>query len=142
MVAMGKNKDLQPWLDYFAMLRTYELKGFLEVKTDRREAFVTRAALLTLLGMDETALAENLAGLQMAESAADLLQRIRGYAGFRSQLGEEYLGENFALHIVKDEEPHDLLCTFLLAKKRNWLGRKQDHIEVVGYDSRETRNEE
>lgn len=121
---MGKNKDLQPWLDYFAMLQTYEEKGYLEVKPDRREAFVTLAALLTLLGMDEAALAESLADQQRLTAAAtDFLQRIRGYAGFRSQLGEEYLGENFALHIVKDEEPHDLLCTVLLTKEK--------HVEVV-----------
>lgn len=122
---MGKNKDLQPWLDYFAMLRTYELKGFLEVKPDRREAFVTRAALLTLLGMDEAELAEGLADQKwLAKSAvARFVRHIRGYAGFRSQQGAQYLDGSFALHIVKDEQPHDLLCTVLLTKEK--------HVEVV-----------
>ena len=120
MVAMGKNKDLQPWLDYFAMLRTFELKGFLEVKPDRHEAFVTQAALLVLLGLDESELAESLADQQRLTAAAtDFLQRIRGYAGFKSLKGEVYLEANFALHIVKDDQPHDLLCTILLTKEKH-----------------------
>ena len=121
---MGKNKDLQPWLDYFAMLRTFELKGFLEVKPDSHEAFVTQAALLVLLGMDEAALAEYLADQKWLTAAAtDLLQRIRGYAGFKSLQGKVYLEANFALHIVKDDQPHDLLCTILLTNEK--------HVEVV-----------
>ena len=42
---MSKRKFLQPWLDYFDMLHTYEQKGYLEVKPDKHEAFITRAAL-------------------------------------------------------------------------------------------------
>ena len=29
---MAKHKDLQPWLDYFDMLHTYEENGFLLMK--------------------------------------------------------------------------------------------------------------
>lgn len=129
-----KHQDLQPWLDYFAILQTYEEKGYLEVTADRHEAFVTQAALLTLLGMDETASIEDITvRRRLTTAASDFLQRIRGYAGFRSQKGEQYLNENFALHIVKDDTPHDLICTILLTTRRNWLRRKKEHIEVISY---------
>ncbi len=44
-----KKTNLQPWLDYFKMLQRYEAKGFLEVKSQEHEAYITRAALLTLV---------------------------------------------------------------------------------------------
>ncbi len=131
------NKDLQPWLDYFKLLQKYEEKGYLEVMADKHEAYVTRAAFLLLLGLDETSIAKTAEQptpqtVQLSD-IADLLQRIRVYAGFRSQQGEQYLDVNFALHVVKDDVPHDLLCTFLLTKKRNWLGRKKEHVEIISY---------
>ena len=129
-----KYQDLQPWLDYFAMLQTYEEEGYLEVAADRHEAFVTQAALLTLLGMDETASVKDITvRRRLITAASDFLQRIRGYAGFRSQKGKQYLNENFALHIVKDDTPHDLLCTILQERKCSWLGRKKERIEVISY---------
>ena len=57
-----KNRDLQPWLDYFGLLRTYEEKGFLEVKPDRHEAYVTQAAMMTLLGIGDPVQTEDVDG--------------------------------------------------------------------------------
>jgi hypothetical protein len=62
-------------------------------------------------------------------------QRIRAYAWWRSH-GEDYLAQPFALHVVKTDEPHDLLCTVLLTYRRVWwklwLG-KADKVEVISY---------
>lgn len=136
-----KPTDLQPWLDYFKMLQTYERNGYLEVMPDKHEAFVTQAALLTLLGTDETTLVEDLADQQrMLTTTTDFLQRIRCYAGFKSQQGEQYLSENFALHIVKDEPPHDMLNTILLTKKQDWLRREKEHIDVISYTEEKKSN--
>ena len=44
-----KHKNLQPWLDYFDMLHTYEQKGYLQMEPQKHETYVTRAALLTLV---------------------------------------------------------------------------------------------
>jgi len=130
----NRTTDLQPWLDYFKLLQTYERNGYLEVMPDKHEAFVTQAALLTLLGTDETTLAEDLADRQqMLTATTDFLLRIRGYAGFKSREGEQYLKSNFALHIVKDNPPHDLLSTVLLTQKPGWFGRRKEHVEVISY---------
>ena len=78
---MSKNKrqDLQPWLDYFRMLQQYEAKGFLEIKPQEHEAYITRAALLTLAGID----VENVQSAAISsqpEALADTLRNIRAYA--------------------------------------------------------------
>lgn len=131
---MGKHKDLQPLLDYFKLLQTYERNGYLEVMPDKHEAFVTQAAFLTLAGVNEATLAKDLADQQrMSTATSDLLKHIRTYAGFRSQQGKQYLAGNFALHIVKDSQPHDLLNTILLTKKLDWLKREKEHIDVISY---------
>lgn len=126
---MSKQKNLQPWLDYFRMLQTYEQKGFLEVQADKHEAYITRAALLTLLGTDETTLADQ----RMLTTITDFLLRIRGYAGFKSQKGEQYISANFALHMVSEDATHAPLCTILLSTKHNRLGRESNHIDVISY---------
>ncbi len=86
---MSKNKhpDLTPWLDYFKMLQRYEAKGFLEVKPAEHEAYITRAALLTLtptpaLPEGEGDAANNLLlqGGQRGAALADTLRNIRAYA--------------------------------------------------------------
>ena len=51
-MSKSKHQDLQPWLDYFKMLQQYEAKGFLEIKPQEHEAYITRAALLTLIPED------------------------------------------------------------------------------------------
>ena len=126
---MRKTKDLQPWLDYFKMLQTYEVKGFLEVKPDKHEAYITQPALFTLIPEDILAQKTD-KGL-----VADVARRIRAYAGWKSQQGESYLYENFALHVVNDTEPHDLISTLLLKKPRQWFRHWHwmDKVEVISY---------
>lgn len=153
-----KRTNLQPWLDYFKMLQQYEAKGFLEVKPQEHEAYVTRAVLLTLTGID----AENVQSAAISsqpETLADTLSRLRAYAAYRwaPAVGQQhpadmndpaaplpdipeaelttYLSQPFAIHIVKEDYPHDLLLTLLLQQKRSWrtAWRTVDTIETIDY---------
>ena len=152
-----KRTNLQPWLDYFKMLRQYEAKGFLEVKPAEHEAYVTRAALLTL--SPTPALPEEEGDAANGKAIHDAVIRLRAYAAFRSApaVGQQhpvdindpdaeipaipieeltaYFSEPFATHIVKEEYPHDLLLTLLLQQKRSWrtAWRTVDTIEVIDY---------
>lgn len=132
-MAAKKNNDLQPWLEYFAMLQTYKQKGYLEVTPDRHEAYITRAALLTL-----TPGGENPAALS-PEAIPDTVRCIRAYAAFCAQQGTGYFTLAFALHVVQDEPPHDLICTVLLTPTRSWrtLWRTREQVEVIDYDQKE-----
>ena len=158
---MAKKKtNLQPWLDYFKMLQQYEAKGFLEVKPHEHEAYITRAALLTLTGID----AENVQSAAISsqpEALADTLSRLRAYAAYRwaPAVGQQhpvdindpdaeipvipieeltaYFSQPFAIHIVKEDYPHDLLLTLLLQQKRTWYGRTKDTIEAIDYTEKE-----
>ena len=156
---MAKKKtNLQPWLDYFKMLQQYEAKGFLEVKPQEHEAYVTRAALLTLTGID----AENVQSAAISsqpEALAATLSRLRAYAAYRwaPAVGQQhpvdmndpdaeipvipieeltaYFSQPFATHIVKEDYPHDLLLTLLLQQKRSWrtAWRTVETIETIDY---------
>ena len=140
---MAKKKtNLQPWLDYFKMLQQYEAKGFLEVKPQEHEAYVTRAALLTLAGIDADDV-QSAATSSQPEALADTLFHLRAYAAWREAAMAEAnsslftlhssLKTPFAVHIVKEDYPHDLLLTLLLQQKRAWYGRTKDTIEVIDY---------
>ena len=131
-----KHKDLQPLIDYFDMLRGYEQSGHLELQQEKHEAYVTQAAIYTMF--PDSGTSEPVSGIVTAKIAQDfpnILHRIHAYAGWKSQQGSDYLTQPFALHVVKDEPPHDLLYTLLLSKKRTrrsaW--RKRDHIEIISY---------
>lgn len=156
---MAKKKtNLQPWLDYFKMLQRYEQKGFLQMNPQEHEAYVTRAALLTLANID----AEDVQSAAMSsqpEALADILSRLRAYAAYRwaPAVGQQhpvdindpdaeipvipieeltaYLSVPFATHIVKEDYPHDLLLTLLLQQKRSWrtAWRTVDTIEAIDY---------
>ena len=148
---MGKkNEDLQPWLDYFGLLQKYEEKGFLEVKPEEHEAYVTRAALWTLLPDGEGSgwrlceipsghanrknLAQLYADTQLyVQSVANC---IRAYAGFRSQQGADYLKKPFALHVVAEDMPHDLVNTIVLTPKKNG----KQNFEVIAYKDKQIVN--
>lgn len=121
-------KDLQPWLDYFDMLRTHERNGLLSVKPTDGEAYVTQSALHAMSeGNDPKQ--------QLKKAVPETARRIRVYAGWLSTQGTDYLNQPFALHVVKDDYPHDLLYTMLLTRRRVWwrLWRKSEHIEVISY---------
>lgn len=120
-----KTVDLQPWLDYFEMLQAYEQKGFLEVNPSRNEAYVTNTALFAM--SDD--------GSPRALAVADTVRRLRAYAGWRSMQGKVYLEQPFAVHIVKDDEPHDLVFTLLVTRRRRWWcpWRRTDRIRTIKY---------
>ena len=128
---MSKRKSLQPWLEYFDMLHTYEQKGYLEVKPEKHEAYITRAALCTL--SPTPALPEG-EGVAADTRVLDTARRLRIYAAYRSSSDADYDKYAFALHVVKEEPPHDVLCTLLLTRKRNWLGIRRERVEVINYD--------
>ena len=157
---MSKNKhqDLQPWIDYFKMLQQYETKGFLEMKPQEHEAYITRAALLTLANIDAVAIQPVTSSLS-DEKLIDLISILRAYAAYRwaPAVGQQhpadmndpaaplpvipeaeltaYLSQPFATHIVKEDYPHDLLLTLLLQQKRSWrtAWRTVDTIEAIDY---------
>lgn len=148
--------DLQPWLDYFKMLQQYEAKGFLEVHPKEHEAYITRAGLLTLSPAPAAPEGEGDAGAN-GEALHSTVTRLRAYAAYRSAhaVGQQYpadmsdpaaplpaipeadltayLSQPFAIHIVKEDYPHDLLLTLLLQQKRTWYGRRKEAIEVIDY---------
>jgi len=151
---MAKYKSLQPWLDYFDLLHTYEQKGYLEVKPDKHEAYITRAALYTLSPTPSIPGGE---GVAADTHIIETVRHIRAYTAYLSAVSvgakypaelsdegvtappipaselKECMDQPFALHIVKEEAPHDLLCTLLLTRKRNWLGIKREKVEAINY---------
>lgn len=157
-MSKSKHQDLTPWLDYFKMLQQYEQKGFLEIKPQEHEAYVTRAALLTL--SPTPALPEGEGDAANGKALADTLSRLRAYAAYRSAhaVGQRhpadmndpaaplpaipeaeltvYLSQPFAVHIVKEDYPHDLLLTLLLQQKRPWYGRQKETIKVFDYTNK------
>lgn len=128
-----KWKNLQPWIDYFQMLQEYEKKGFLEMKPEKGEAYVTRAALLTLTGVYVN---RTDAEWRMIREVSKTVRRVRAYAAWKSRSGEKFLGRPFALNIVKEDEPHDLLHTVVLTRERRWwkLWMKTDVFDVITYE--------
>ena len=126
---MAKHRDLQPWIEYFGLLRSYEENGFLEVIPEKHEAYITRAALCTL------AIGKSLSLDSLAPQTLRIVKCIYAYAGWKCQRGD-YQSQPFALHVVKEEQPHDLLYTILLATKRRWYSpwHKSDSIEVITYE--------
>lgn len=133
--------NLQPWLDYFDLLRSYELNGYLEILPDKGEAYITQAAFFTLTGYDDDAdLVNNNTddAIRRLRTCTTLLRRLRAYAGWRSQEGKGYLKKPFAMNVVSDNRNNDPLFTMLLTRRRKWwaLWRKVDDIEVIQYDTR------
>lgn len=51
---MTKKKNLQPWLEYFNVLRAYVQCGYLEVMPAQGEAYITEPALYALACADDT----------------------------------------------------------------------------------------
>lgn len=134
---MAKHKDLQPWLDYFEMQHTYEEKGFLQMDPEKHEAYITQPALMTLAGVSFSTreLGHDISTPHVAVAVGHEVRRLRTYAGWKSQHGGDYLSHSFALHVVKPDEPHDLLYTILLTTTRKWyrLWMPHDRFEVITY---------
>lgn len=133
--------NLQPWLDYFDLLRSYERNGYLEMLPDKGEAYITQAAFFTLTGYDgDSDLIHNNTddAIRRLRTCTALLRRMRAYAGWRSQEGKDYLAKPFAMNVVSDNRNNDPLFTMLLTRRRKWwsLWRKVDDIEVIQYESK------
>lgn len=134
---MAKHKNLQPWIDYFQMLRTYEEKGFLQVEAEKHEAYVTEPALYTLAGCSFSAreLGMGVDVPSILKKVSGLVRHLRVYAAWKSQGGAGYDTYAFAVHVVKDVEPHDLLHTIVLTTRRRWwkLWMRHDSFDVISY---------
>ena len=130
-----KHTDLSPLLDYFDMLRRYEQKGYIEVKDDDHEAYITQAAFATLLpSHEDTPEAQRALGAAVSST----VQNIRYLAAYRAAAKrglDDYTTQPFSLHIVGDEPPHDLVTTILLTRRRaaRALWMKREHIDVINY---------
>lgn len=132
-----KHQNLQPWLDYFDLLRSHIEMGYLEVKPDDHEAYITLPALLAMSPTDDP--------LSALDGVPATITGIRTYAAFlhsaqnaaTQEQPDDYFRRTFALHVVKPEQPHDLLYTLLMTKQRSWrhLFIEEDHIELIDYTS-------
>lgn len=124
-----RHKDLRPWFEYFKMLQTYEQKGFLEMKPDAHEAYITHSALFAVTE-------GNNPRRQVRTIVSDTVLNLRSYAAFLThQSGMGYYNHPFAVHVVKEDIPHDLLYTLLITRRRVWwkLWMKVNQIEMINY---------
>lgn len=152
-------QNLQPWLDYFALLQTYVQQGYLEVIPAASEAYITLPALYALANADPK---EDT--IQQTRKLCNVARHLRTYAeyldasdeGFKlyqqsyEAANDELTSYNailqaaqnmqglqkrprrpFALHVVKSERPHDLLYTVLLTRKRRWFW---PFVRITSYD--------
>ena len=121
-----KHSDIGPFLDYFSMLSEYLDKGFLQIDVAKHEVFVTQPAIHAMSPGNDPA-------VQLRDgSIENTALRIRAYAAWRSGEGNDYLNSNFAVHVVKDEEPHDLIFTLLFSQPRG-IFRTKPKVEVITY---------
>ena len=124
-----KHKDLQPWVDYFEMLRANVESGFLQMSVVKHEAFVTQPCIHAMSeGDDPAKQIENGSLLQTAH-------RIFTYAAWLSGEGNGYRHKPFAVHVVKPDEPHDMIYTILFTRVLRFL-RWEEKVEVINYPSK------
>ena len=125
---MKRNK-LKHWLEYFDMLQRYVQNGYLEVYPEKNEAYITQAAIHALTPGEDP--------YKQISSGAILktLRNIQIYTAYKSQEGDAYLKKDFALHVVENEDPHDLIYTLLLTHVRRWWWPwyKTEHVETFTY---------
>lgn len=126
---MKKRKDLQPWVDYFEMLRVNVESGFLQMSVAKHEAFVTQPGIHAMSkGDDPAKQIEDGSVLQTAH-------RIFTYAAWLSGEGNGYRNKPFAVHVVKDSEPHDMIYTILFTRVLKFM-RWKEQVEVINYPSK------
>lgn len=134
-------RNLQPWLDYFRMLQRYEHDGFLQMEAEKHEAYITRAALCTLSADGPVILGKDIedwkfAARRLMKDVPKVVRRIRSYGAWLSRRGGDDLSHPFALHVVQEDEPHDLLYTVIITSRRRWwkLWMWHDSYDVIRYD--------
>lgn len=115
--------------EYFEVVKTYEKKGFLELRTETHEAYITRAALYALSNSDVRNHAES------PKAVFDTARYIRMYAAWRSQNGQDYYLKPFAVNVVREDAPHDLLYTIFISLRRRWWWpfRKTVCFDIIKY---------
>lgn len=120
--------DLQPWLDCFTMFDRYRQEGLLEMKPQDNDAYVTQPALFAMTDGDDPK-------EQLVKAMPATLRRLRAYSCFLAQTGAEGLRRPFAVHVVRDEEPRDLLYSFILRRRRRWWWpfTVSDKIDYIDY---------
>lgn len=124
-----RGSDLKPWLAVFNMLRAYVKLDYLQIDVAKHEAYITQPAIHALSeGNDPRAQIEN-GGVIVTAG------RIRKYAAWLSGEGNEYLQANFAVHVVKPEEPHDLTYSFVFSRRLRFFKWK-DKVDAIIYPER------
>ena len=124
-----KHKDLQPWVDYFEMLRANVESGFLQMSVAKHEAFVTQPGIHAMSKGDDPA-------KQIEDgSIINTAHRIFVYAAWLSGEGNGYLHKPFAVHVVKPDEPPDMIYTILFTRVVQFM-RWKEPGEVINYPSK------
>lgn len=120
---------MQPWVDYFEMLRANVESGFLQMSVAKHEAFVTQPAIHAMSeGDDPAKQIEDGSVLQTAH-------RIFTYAAWLSGEGDGYRHKPFAVHVVKADEPHDMIYTILFTRVLRFFKWKEK-VEIISYPSK------
>lgn len=133
--------NLQPWIDYIDGLQRLTRKGYLEMFPKENEAYITRAAFCVITNgydvfleraYDEKDMLKNIVAVKATA------RNINIYAAYLSQEGIDYLVEPFALHIVEERSPHNLLLTILISRFRLWWKPwvKRDKFKVICYTTK------
>lgn len=127
----AKHVDLQPYLEYFVVLKRLVRQGMLQIGVDElqaHECYITQPALFAVSRGDDPQ-------QQLRDgSVADTLHRLRTYAAWLSAEGMAYHRQPFRVHVVKDTPPHDLIWTFIIRRRK--FRRWKDTIDVVPYPTK------
>ena len=121
-----KRSDISPFLDYFSMLSEYVEKGYMQLDVKEHAVYITQPAIHAMTPGNDPA-------MQLRDgSIENTAFRIRAYVAWLSGEGNDYLDRNFSVHVVKDEEPHDLMYTILLSKGGRLFGAKTK-VQLITY---------
>lgn len=121
-----KRVDLGPWLSIFKMLRSCVRLDYLQMDAAKHEAYITQPAIHALSGGSDPE--EQVKDGGIVATAG----RIRDYAAWLSGEGKVYLQANFAVHVVKPDEPHDLIYTFVFTRRLRFF-KWRDKVDVITY---------
>ena len=108
----------------------------LEMKAEGHEAYVTQAALCALAAGGEERITDAARLMSvLAKSVPMILRRLRSYGAWQSREGMDYMNRPFAMNVVKDDRPHDLLYTMVVTIRRRWwkLWMEANVVDVINY---------
>lgn len=161
---MGKQTDIGPWLSYFEMLDIYVQDGYLELLPVSHEAFITKAALWALTDGYRLTRPNSYPLIQMDRIVRNIrtyteyldvnAEAFKAYSELAEKADHQPSDDaavfqaahrllkaykakrhTFALHVVTDDLPHELLFTILLTRRRRWWWpwRMADVYDVINY---------